>query len=352
MITLPPVVMKTGQQVSKWFVKNGPTLMSVGGGVMAIVGAVMACEATLHADDILDEHKAEMEKIAEAQRVCIEKIESGEIETADQVYSDKQVKHDKALVYAKTAGKFVKLYAPAVTVGLGGIGLMQGAFAITEKRRSAAVSALASLNEAYTTLAAKAQEAGIDIQPAPLPEPDEETGEIRVPVEHGEDSDHYHLVLPEPDENSFSVWFQRGDDIFKGTGNNCYVLNTNNILSYIRYMNTTMSSRSKDHFWFNNLLEAWGKDELKSAIGHHYGWNAFADDQVVCELSGYKIIRDNPNEPDETALLIEMTDEDFDNAVHGAFETDYCILAKLKTSRPGYPDPIPVQFIHDEVYGK
>ena len=117
---------------------HSPELL-LAAGVVGVVGStVLACKATLKADDILDEHKENMEKIHEAA------------EKAPERYSEHDVKADTTRTYIATAMSFVKAYAPAVIVGVLSIAAIISSHSIMRQRNLALTAALSSANAMFT----------------------------------------------------------------------------------------------------------------------------------------------------------------------------------------------------------
>lgn len=90
--------------------KHSPEIL-LGVGIVGFVGTVvLACRATLAADEVLEEHERKMKDIDEA-------VELADTYPNDYEYDEDLVKRDKMIIYTKTAVKFAKLYAPTVAVG-------------------------------------------------------------------------------------------------------------------------------------------------------------------------------------------------------------------------------------------
>lgn len=127
-------VVKLGHRAGLKISKYSPEILA-GVGVVAIVGGVvLACRATLKAEEVLEDHEEEMDLIRQAtQRV--------------DDYSDADRQRDTALVYIHTVGKFAKIYAPAVGLLTLGIGCMLGSYGILKKRNVALMAAYEGLQK-------------------------------------------------------------------------------------------------------------------------------------------------------------------------------------------------------------
>lgn len=307
----------------------------------------MACKATLHADEVLDRHKQKMAKIDAAKALSDDGFGDGE-------YTDKMMKKDKAIVYAETAVEFVKLYAPSVSVGLAGVGLMQGAFYISERRGAQTLAALTAMNEMYNDLLAKNPEIADEVKALPV-----EKKEVRIkklPEVSGdsESDDAAELVLEDYipvemfdvlENDPFIIKFDATSD---GWANgNCFVLNSS-------FVDTTLKAielrRETGHdIWVNDIRRAFDSEE--KALGWSHGYTTAPSDAIEYEVYPfvYDIIDDmvvgmsgvpgNTNEERlEQIKDLELSDG----------PDQYCYVIALRGNSPaGTP-----RFIKNEVYGK
>ena len=97
----------------------------------------MACKATLKVDDILFVKDDKIGKIKEAA------------DLPDEEYSDADYKKDLAITYVQTGADFVKLYSPAVGLGIISISLLLGSHDIMKKRNVALMAAYKTLDQAF-----------------------------------------------------------------------------------------------------------------------------------------------------------------------------------------------------------
>ena len=94
-----------------WLKKNSPTLLMIGGIVMAGTSVVTACKATMKLNDIIKPANEKLSKIREDMHDD-NKLANGE-------YTVKQGQIDLLKTYLVTSGQLVKLYAlPVVTFSL------------------------------------------------------------------------------------------------------------------------------------------------------------------------------------------------------------------------------------------
>lgn len=345
-MNIPAPVIQFANKTGRWLVKHGPKLMSVGGGVMAVGGAVMACKATLHADEVLDRHKQKMAKI-EAAKALSE--ENGDLE-----YTDKMMKKGKAIVYAETAVEFVKLYAPSVSVGLAGVGLMQGAFYISERRGAQTLAALTAMNEMYNDLLAKNPELAEEVKALPVEKKEVHIKKLPEVSGDSESDDAAELVLEDYipvemfdvlENDPFIIKFDATSD---GWANgNCFVLNSS-------FVDTTLKAielrRETGHdIWVNDIRRAFDSEE--KALGWSHGYTTAPSDAIEYEVYpfvydiidgmvvGMSGVPGNTNEE----RLEQVKDLELSNG-----PDQYCYVIALRGNSPaGTP-----RFIKNEVYGK
>ena len=117
--------------------KNSPAIL-VGVGITALVGAtVTAVYATTKASDIMDEHDAQMAKIAQAKSV------------AGSSYTDDEVRSDKVTIFAQTSVRFIKLYTPTVLLVAGGTLSILAGHRILSARYAGVVAAYSVLEQSF-----------------------------------------------------------------------------------------------------------------------------------------------------------------------------------------------------------
>lgn len=115
--------------------KNAPTIMVAGGVVGVVVGAVMACKATLKVQPVLEEQKQKLIDIHE-------KMDKQEI-------ADREAKKELTAAYGNTAFKVAKLYAPAVAVGTISIASILGSHHIMGRRNTALSAAYMAVDQGF-----------------------------------------------------------------------------------------------------------------------------------------------------------------------------------------------------------
>ena len=123
-----------------WLQKNSPTMMVIGGCIGVGVGVVMACKATLRADEILNEIEAELDKVNHVREI-----------TDEDTYTEKDYQRDLTTVYAKGGAKFIRLYLPAAIAIIGSLALILGGHKILLNRHLALAAAYETMSAGYNS---------------------------------------------------------------------------------------------------------------------------------------------------------------------------------------------------------
>ena len=122
--------------------KHSPEILLVSG-VITVAGAtVLACKATLKAQNVIDEHRNKMDKIKEArddEQITLEE------------YSDKDYQRDLTVTYIQTGVNFLKLYGPSLTLYIAGTSMIIAGHGIMKKRNVALMAAYRVLEEGFNT---------------------------------------------------------------------------------------------------------------------------------------------------------------------------------------------------------
>ena len=128
-------------KAKKKIVAKSPELLIATGIVATVGGVVLACKATLKVNDILDEHKENVDKIHEA---------SDKGKTADGAeYTERDAKKDTTTLYIQTGCKLAKNYAPAVIFVGAGIASFLASNNVLKKRNAALAAAYAAVDTAF-----------------------------------------------------------------------------------------------------------------------------------------------------------------------------------------------------------
>ena len=120
--------------------KHSPEILMVAGAAGAVTSTILACRATLKVTDILEEAKTSIDAVHEVQN---------NPEISEERYSKKDAKKDLTIIYAQTAIKTIKLYAPSVILGTLSITAMFTSNNILRKRNVALAAAYATVDTAF-----------------------------------------------------------------------------------------------------------------------------------------------------------------------------------------------------------
>lgn len=126
--------------------KHSPEIL-VASGIVGMVGAaVLACKETLHVENIIDEHKKQIDICNEALK---DEVTIDENDTP-QKYDEKMAIEDKTKVYTRTAVALFKNYIPSVGLGALSIASILYGFKIIKGRHVATIAAYTALQDSFT----------------------------------------------------------------------------------------------------------------------------------------------------------------------------------------------------------
>lgn len=119
--------------------KHSPEILVAAGVIGTVVGAIMACKATTKVNSILESASSDIDAIHD----CMEN------KSLTEDYSEEDGKKELMAVYAQTAVKFVKLYAPSVLIGALSITSILASNNMLRKRNVALAAAYATIDEGF-----------------------------------------------------------------------------------------------------------------------------------------------------------------------------------------------------------
>ena len=119
--------------------KHAPEILIISGAIGTIAGAIVACKATIKAKDLIEEAKDQISDVKEVS----------EDEQYSEKYSEKDRKHDLALIYIQTGLKFVKLYSPAIIIEAASLAMIFASNNVLRKRVAAIGAAYATLDGSF-----------------------------------------------------------------------------------------------------------------------------------------------------------------------------------------------------------
>ena len=122
--------------------KHSPEILVVAGVIGTVASVVMACKATLKVNEVIDEAKNTVDKIHEG-------VEEQKHTADGELYTQEDANKDLAIVYIQTGWKFVKLYGPAVALGVVSMGCMIGSNHILRKRNVALAAAFKAVDTGF-----------------------------------------------------------------------------------------------------------------------------------------------------------------------------------------------------------
>lgn len=361
-----------GHKIGNIVVKNGPTIAVVGGSVAAIAGTFLACKATLKAGNVLDEHKAQMDIIHEAEK------KSESVDTVDYTENDK--KKDTLQVYASTAGKFARLYAPAVGLEVAGFVAIFWGFGLISRRYGLALGAIASLDEKFRQYRGNViDEYGTDVDKRLAGElvlgDGNQSDEEEITVTDSEGNEHSNTAkkidIDAVDLNNFQFVFQKYDTVVDENGvtktvenplwESSYLYNHNLIQQVEKGYTRLLQNRSIDHLFLNKVRREFGKNG--NDFGHYYGWTSKPGCSVFLKAQPFvRVWREEDSEQfpmiiflpvdydvdDGSMIFINKEDEDL---YYNTYQTNdanvgYVLTPNIDCDDAGIPHEI-----YNEVYG-
>lgn len=139
---LTSVVTKNVNKAVAIGTKFSPEIL-LGVGIFGLIGStVWACVETRKIDVILDNAKKDIDNIKST-------AEAYAIGTSVVEYTQKDAQQDLLATYVKSGFEFVKLYGPAVTLGMASIACILGSYRILSKRNVALIAAYNVLEKGF-----------------------------------------------------------------------------------------------------------------------------------------------------------------------------------------------------------
>lgn len=239
-------------------VKHSPEILMIVGSISVIGGTVLACKKTLKCDNILESHK-------EALRKRDDIIE----EYADE-YTEIDRRKDTAVIYAQTAGRFVKTFALPTAMIFGGIGCMFLAKNITNKRYFAAMTALNGVSEAFNQYRERVRQAlGEDVDRAMLTggQLEKKASMVVVDEDGNESIVKKDSIIVDGERRDISIYARFFDPSCEQWEKNAEY-NLNFLKGQERYANDVLKTRG--HLFLNEVYDMIGFDH--SQAGSLVGW--------------------------------------------------------------------------------
>lgn len=249
--------------------KNAPELL-MGLGVIGFVGTViLACKATLKADEVIQRHQDRMDRIHEAEEAAI---------NDDEIDYDPEVaKQDKAISCVKMAGDFAKLYAPSVAVGGLSLACILYSEKILKNRYLTAVSAFNAITAAYETYRSRVRaEMGDEFDRHILTGSTYTTVEKEVIDEKGKKKkveEKVEVIDPNETKGEYVRWFDEK--------NKEWDQNVEYSLMFLRAQQKIATDilNSRGHIFLNEVFDMLGFEH--SQVGAMVGWVKGLGDDFV-----------------------------------------------------------------------
>jgi len=124
--------------------KHSPEILLGVGIAGTVASTVLACRATSRAELVIENHKEKVDKINYAWQM----VQDGEI--AIEEYSEKDKQKDLVVAYTQTSVDFIKLYGPAITLGVASIACIIASHGIMKKRNVALIAAYKAVEEGFS----------------------------------------------------------------------------------------------------------------------------------------------------------------------------------------------------------
>ena len=139
------VTVKVGRALLKTN-KHSPTILFGVGVVGVVATAVAASSATLKLEPVLEKAATDLNRAKQAKELDV------------PTYSDEDYTRDVALVYTKTAIGIVKLYAPALGLGVITICALTSSHKMLTRRNAALTAAYAALDRGFREYRARVED--------------------------------------------------------------------------------------------------------------------------------------------------------------------------------------------------
>lgn len=121
--------------------QHSPEILIIAGAAGVVASTVLACRATLKASEIKAQLDRDLTDIADARDAAEDNTEI--------VYREEDAERDRKVAYAHAVVGYVKLYAPAVTIGLLSLGTIFASNNILRKRNASLVAAYTAVDTAF-----------------------------------------------------------------------------------------------------------------------------------------------------------------------------------------------------------
>lgn len=253
--------------------KYSPEILTAAGVIGTVGSTVLACKATLKVEDILDEAKKKSN--------LINAVHDGEIEV-DAEYTDKDYSKDLLVNRTQTAVKLIKLYGPAISLGVLSITAILGGQHILRKRNVAIMAAYKLCEESFNNYRSRVKdELGEEKDRQFYYGMTEETVKDKVKSKDGKTKTVTKKVEKAPDHlySQYARFFDEANINWdKSPEQNMYFLKM-----VQNQMNDKLKARG--HVFLNEVYDALGFD--RSEAGQLVGWVWNKDNTAMEAGDGY-----------------------------------------------------------------
>lgn len=264
------IIKNTFNKVTFKLQKHAPEMLVGAGIVGTVASAVLACRATLKVSDILEETKDHIDGVHKV-------LDDPSIK--DDQYSEEDSKKDLAIIYAQTAVKVAKTYAPSVILGGMSIAGILGGHNILRKRNVALAAAYTVVDQSFKDYRSrvidrfgetvdKELKHNLKATKFKIKEEDEETGKTKTVTKPG-------FVVNNPtDVSEYARFFDRfsmnenGESVINPYWNDVPEYNLMFLKSTERYANERLVSQGR--LFLNEVYDMLGIPRSKA--GQIVGW--------------------------------------------------------------------------------
>ena len=141
------VITRAAGKVGLVLSKHSPAMLSVIGGVGVVATAVLASQETLRVKEVIEPHVENLELI------------SATLEDESKQYSDQDALHDRTVIYTRLGRDLLKLYAPALIVGVLTVASIAASHRISAKRIAGLTAAYGALDQSYRRYKGRVEQA-------------------------------------------------------------------------------------------------------------------------------------------------------------------------------------------------
>lgn len=267
MTSLTKSVSKASLQVKK----HSPEIL-LGAGIVGFVGTVvLACKATLKADEVLEHHNRKMKNIEDAFEVAKNaKVvdEEGHKVDPEYAYDLDLYKKDKLTQYVKTGVAFGKLYGPTIALGTVSLACILTSRNIMQKRYLGVIAAYNGLSEAFEAYRSRVREEQGELMDRHFRYGTElEETTVETVDENGKKKKEKQLV-----EKSGSLKLPSSEAVFFDESNPNWDPNPQFSMAFLRGQLNWLNDKfhAKGHLFLNEVYDALGFQETQE--GAILGW--------------------------------------------------------------------------------